>query len=70
MLLVNLLAAVNFADVFQIKNVWKIKNVKNVTKIKKRKKRFYIYAVKCITSRFLGGGGGAGRTTVKCYAEE
>jgi len=39
-LLVNLLAALNFANVFlKIKNVWKIKNVKkrkNVTKIKKR----------------------------------
>jgi len=30
-LLVNLLAALNFANVFlKIKNVWKIKNVKNV----------------------------------------
>jgi len=37
-LLVNLLAALNFANVFlEIKNVWKIINVK------KRKKRFYIY---------------------------
>jgi len=34
-LLVNLLATLNFANVFlKIKNVWKIKNVKNVTKIK------------------------------------
>jgi len=46
-LLVNLLAALNFAlPTFfkKIKNVWKIKNVKkrkNVTKIKKRKKRFF-----------------------------
>jgi len=29
-LLVNLLAALNFANVFKNKNVWKIKNVKNV----------------------------------------
>ena len=46
-LLVNLLAALNFANVFKNKNVWKIKkrlkNVKNVTKIKKRKNFFYIY---------------------------
>jgi len=50
-LLVNLLAALNFAHVFLFKskkNVWKIrkrlKKVKNVTKIKKRKKSFfYIY---------------------------
>jgi len=37
-LLVNLLAALNFANVFLkiIKNVWKIKNVKNVTKIRKK----------------------------------
>jgi len=43
---VNLLAAVNFANVFlKIENVWKIKNVKNVTKIfKKREKTFfYVY---------------------------
>jgi len=40
-LLVNLLAALNFANVFFKKNVWKIKkNVKNVTEIKKSKKRF------------------------------
>jgi len=47
-LLVNLLAALNFVNVLKNKkNVWKInkpKNVKNVTKIKKRKKNvFYIY---------------------------
>jgi len=48
-LLVNLLTALNFADVFlkKIKNVWKIKknvkNVKNVTKIKKVKKRFFLH---------------------------
>jgi len=37
-LLVNLLAALNFANVFLIKNVRKIKkNVKNV------KKRFFVY---------------------------
>jgi len=45
-LFVNLLAALNFANVFfKIKNVWKIKNVKNVknvTKItKKRQKTFF-----------------------------
>ena len=40
MLLVNLLAALNFANVFLNKNVWKIKNAKNVTKIKKRKTFF------------------------------
>jgi len=44
-LLVNLLAALNFANVFlKIQIVWKIKktlnNVKNVTKIKKVKKRY------------------------------
>jgi len=45
-LLVNLLAALNFANFFKIKNVWKIKkNVKNVntgnvTKIKKNVKTF------------------------------
>ena len=36
-LLVNLLAALNFANVFKNKNVWKIENVKkvkNVIKIK------------------------------------
>ena len=40
--LVNLLAALNFANVFfkNKKNVWKIKNVKNVTKIKKNLKTF------------------------------
>ena len=48
-LLVNLLAALNFANVFLKikKNLWKIKNVKtlqNVTKIKKNVKNiFYIY---------------------------
>jgi len=46
-ILVNLLAAVNFVNVFsKIKNVWKIKNVKNVknvTKIKKRKKTFFLH---------------------------
>jgi len=45
-LLVNLLAALNFANVFlNKKNVWKIKKtLKNVTKIlKNAKKRFYIY---------------------------
>jgi len=48
-LLVNLLAALNFANVFlKIKNVWKIKNVKkrkNVTKIKKT--FFCIYDLNC-----------------------
>jgi len=43
-LLVNLLAFVNFANVFRNKkNVWKIKNVKkrkNATKIEKRKNVF------------------------------
>ena len=46
MLLVNLLAALNFAIVFLIKNVWKIKNVKNVknvTKVKKRKNVFFTF---------------------------
>ena len=41
---VNLLAALNFANVFLNKNAWKIKktlnNVKNVTKMKNVKKRF------------------------------
>jgi len=52
-LLVNLLAALNSANFFKIKNVWKIKknvkNVKNVTKILKNvKKRFFnIYAPYC-----------------------
>ena len=51
MFLVNLLAALNFANVFFSKikkNVWKMKNVKNaknVTKIKKRKKRIYVYGL-------------------------
>ena len=44
MLLVNLLPALNFANVFKNKKVWKIKktlrNVKNVTKRKKGKKVF------------------------------
>jgi len=42
-LLVNLLAALNFANAFlKIKNVWKIKKrLKNVTEIKKPKKRFF-----------------------------
>ena len=46
-LLVNLLAALNFANVFLNKKRLEknVKNVKNVTKIvfKKPKKRFYIY---------------------------
>jgi len=45
-LLVNLLAALNFADVFLIKNVWKIKNVKKRKKgaqNKNVKNVFYIY---------------------------
>jgi len=47
-LLVNLLAALNFANVFfKIKTFGKykknVKNVKNVTKIKKNVKTFYIY---------------------------
>jgi len=37
-LLVNLLAALNFANVFKNKNVWKIKNVKNVKKRDQNKK--------------------------------
>ena len=52
-LLVNLLAALNFANVFfKIKkNVWKIKNVKNVKKRdqnnnKTLKNVFYIYGTK------------------------
>jgi len=45
-LLINLIAALNFANVFlKMKNVWKIKktliNVKNVTKIKKNVKTFF-----------------------------
>jgi len=51
-LLVNLLAALNFANVFLNKNVWKIKNVKkhkNVTKIKNVKNVFfYIYGIHII----------------------
>jgi len=42
-LLVNLLATLNFANVF-LKVKKRLKNVKNVTKIKNVKKRFfYIY---------------------------
>jgi len=38
-LLVNLLAALNFANVFfKNKSVWKLKNVKNVTKRDENKK--------------------------------
>jgi len=49
-LLVNLLAALNFANVFLKINVWKIKkNVKKRKKrdqnIKKRKNVFYIYDI-------------------------
>jgi len=45
-LLVNLLVALNFANVFLIKKVWKnAKNVKKNLTNKKRKKRFYIYAL-------------------------
>jgi len=44
-LLVNLLAALNLANVFLNKNLLEskktVKNVKNVTKIKKRQKRFF-----------------------------
>jgi len=43
---VNLLAAVNFADVFlKIENVWKIKNVKKRDQNKKNAKKtfFYVY---------------------------
>ena len=45
MLLVNLVAALNFANVFlkikkRLENEKNVKNAKNVTKIKKRKKRF------------------------------
>jgi len=55
-LLVNLLPALNFANVFKNKKVWKIKktlrNVKNVTKRKKCKKKFfYIYVVNAIQTR-------------------
>ena len=39
MFLLNLLAAMNFANVLlKIKNVWKIKNVKNVKKRDQNKK--------------------------------
>ena len=54
MLLVNLLAALDFANVLKkfLKNVWKIKkNVKrrkNETKIKKRKNVFT--STKCVTN--------------------
>jgi len=41
--LVNLLAVLNFANVFLNKNVWKIKNVKKHDQNKKRKKRYFIY---------------------------
>ena len=43
MLLVNLLAALNFANVFLNKNVWKIKKtLKNVKKRDQNKKTFFI----------------------------
>ena len=41
MLLVNLLAALNFADVFKNKKRLEIEKRKNVTKITKVKKRFF-----------------------------
>jgi len=48
-LLVNLLAALNFANVFlnkRLENKKNVKNVKNVTKIKKGKNVFfYIYDI-------------------------
>jgi len=52
-LLVNLLAVLNFANVFlKIKNVWKIKkNVKNVTKIKKNVKK--VFTARCYASAVL-----------------
>jgi len=51
-LLVNLLAALNFADVFL-----KIRKRKNVTKIKKCKKTFFTSMVlMCRFSRRIGGG--------------
>ena len=61
-LLVNLLDAVNFPDVFKkMKNVWKIKERlkkrKNVTKIKNVKTFFYIfYALVGPGNHALGGG--------------
>jgi len=46
-LLVNLLATLNFANVFfKIKNVWKIKNVKNVKnrdQNKKKRKNVFVH---------------------------
>ena len=46
-LLVNLLAALNFANVFlKIKNVWKIKNVKNVKNVTKNLKKTFVNVIK------------------------
>jgi len=49
-LLVNLLAALNFANVFinkkRLENKKTLKTLKNVNKIKNVKKRFYIYGWK------------------------
>ena len=47
MLLVNLLAALNFVNVFYIKNVWKIKKRKKRDQNKKKRKNvFYVYGIK------------------------
>jgi len=54
-LVVNLLAALNFAVFLIKKNVWKIKNVKERKKRdqnKKNVKRFYMYDLNLVTDRF------------------
>ena len=51
MLLVNLLAALNLANVFlkkRFENLKNVKNVKNVTKMKNVKNVFYIYGLDAI----------------------
>jgi len=58
-LLVNLLAALNFERFLKIKNVWKIekkrlKNIKNVTKIKNVKKRFlHLWLIQSVSTSFF-----------------
>ena len=51
--LVHLLAALNFANVFKNKNVWKIKNVKNVINVTKIKKRKNVFTARCYASAVL-----------------
>ena len=57
MLFINLLAALNFANVYlkkfkkRLKNKKNVYKRKNVTKIKNVKKRFYMYA-KCSYEKF------------------